>query len=208
MKSCAIALLCLLLLAGSFSVSRADSKIVQHEQVTVFVEDTMYRVLGSKTFIYDYTSPVGPTQPGPLSLWFTLGYDSQPTKTLFGDVPLLSDVGQEICINAACAHPAYSTFVVGLTNGVNERLSGTFSLRSADGTVSSSTTRVYESSFWPTGGSKDFQGDRIGGICIRIDKASLTQVPVVVNAVPEPVSVLGLASGLGWLAVSRRKKSR
>lgn len=208
MKSYAIALTCLFFLVGLLSVSQADSHIVQHAQVTIFVKDVMYNILGSKTFTYDATSAIGPTQPEPLSLWFTLGIDPQPGKTLFGDVPLIPNVGKTICLNSACAYPSWSAFVVTLTDGRNDRLSGTFTLDSLLGTVSSTTTHVYESSFVPGGVSHDFKGDRIGKICIRVDSASVEQIPVVVTTVPEPCSALTMLGGLGCAAAlwKRRRK--
>lgn len=206
MKSCAIVISCVLLLVGLLSVSQADSRITQHEQVTILVDDAMYNLLGSKTFIYDTTSPCQPTQPEPLGLTFTLGIDSQPGKTLFGDVPLLPNVGKTIWINAACAHPSYSAFIETLTDGRNDRLSGTFALNTLLGTVSTTTIRAYETSFVPGGFSNDFKGDRIGRIGIRIDGASILQKPCGVVAVPEPSSISVLLGGLGCVAALWRRR--
>lgn len=208
MKTYAIALLCIIFLAGSSIVSRANSRIVQQEQVTIFIQDAMYNTLGSKTFSYAYTTPCGPDQPGPLSLWFTLSFDSQPTKTLFGDIPLLANVGKTIWISSAAANPSYSTFVVALTDSRNDRLSGTFTLESLLGTVTSSTTRVYESAIIPGGISGDCGEVRIGRIGLRIDSASVTQIPCTVELVPEPGSVIALLGGIGCMAALRRTRRR
>lgn len=208
MKFCAIAFMFFILLTGLVSISQADSKITQQEQVTVFVEDVMYNVLGSKIFSYSATSPVGPTQPGPLSLTFTLGIDSQPGKTLFEDVPLVTNVGKCTWVNAACAHPSYSSFIIDLTDGRNDRLSGTFTLSSPLGVVSSTTTHVYESSFFPGNVNHDFKGSRIGRIGICVETATVTQTPVFVGGVPEPYAATVLVFGLASTAALWIRKRR
>lgn len=217
MKSCAIALMCLYILAGLPSLCQADLaaqaaagsvRVVQREQVTILVEDVMHNLLGYRTFAYDATSPCGPPLPGPMSLWFTLSYDSQPAKSLFGDIPLLQNVGKTFWISSSCADPGYRTFLTSLTDGRNERLSGIFTAESLLGTFSSYTTRVYESGFTP-GGSGDFKGNRIGRIGIRIDAASIDQIPCNVEVVPEPgaASVFLVAIG-GYVGFWRRRKRR
>jgi hypothetical protein len=208
MKSCAIALICLLLLATAGSLCQADSKVVQREQVTVFVEDVMYNILGSKTFSYEATSLAGANQLGPLNLSFTLGLDSQPGKTMFTGIPLTSEVGKTVWTNAACSTPSYSAFVVALTDGRNDRLSATFTLESLLGTVSSTTTHFYESALVPNGGANDFKGNRIGRIGIRIDHASVEEIPGAIDVVPEPVSASVLLAGLGCMALIRKRRRK
>lgn len=209
MRAYAIALIFAILLAGSASVSQAaNSKIVQHEQVTVFVEDLMHNTLGSKAFTYDSTSPVGLSQVGPFSLSFALSYDSQPKKPLFSDVPLLPDVGKTVLGTMAYLQPNYSTFISKLRNGVDERLSGTFTLSTPAGKISTITTHLTESNFFPSFNKRTFKWKKIGLIGIRVDSASVRQVPIVAAAVPEPCAASVMLVGLTSTAVFWRRRRR
>lgn len=208
MKSCAIVLMCLIVLAGSLSVTRADSLITQHEQVTVLVQDKAHGILGSRTFSYDSTSAPAPAQPGPLSLWFTLGYDLRPGKTLFSNIPLVSDIGKTVWVTSTRGNPAYSTFVTSLLDGRDDPLSGTFSLKSSLGVVSTDTIRLYDSNLISGLTKKVARKRGISGIGIRVDNVKVLQTPVAVSTVPEPYPGVIVFLGLTSTAVMWRKRLR
>jgi len=196
----------LLLALAVCSPGQAGWRVTSHEQVTVLVENTACQLLGSKTWIDNAEITSGTQLAEPLSAWFSLALDDLDGSALFENVPLLANVGSTIWVASDADDPQFTAFVGTLTNGQDDTLWGSFTLK-ADGSFAGGSGMGYgESSFFGGGHTGDFAGSSIGRIGLRIDAATVTQEPA---DLPEPCSAISLLCGIigaGGYALRRRRR--